>query len=484
VTKAKAASAGLWSAIDIVLRQGVQFVVTIILARLLSPADFGVIALLVFFSSLSMVIVQGGLSMALVQRQQTSVEEESAAFWWNLLASLGFAAVIVLIAPAVARFYGQPVLQPLMLIAAAQVVVGALGTVQQALLSRTLRFADLAKVGAFATVLSGAAGVAAAYLGYGVWALAIQLISSTILSTGALWLVSDWRPVLHFRLSTIRPIIGFGAWLSLSSTLEVLYSQGFALLVGKLHGVRDLGFYSRAASTQQLPTNVLSSIIGRVALPLFATRSDDREALRRGLRTALQLVMLVNLPLMTGLALLPDLVIVALFGEKWLPAAPILAILAWSGVIFPMHVLNLQLILAQGRSRTYLQVELVKKAGGIVFVVVGSFFGIMGLAMAQLLFSFVALAINIAPVGRSIGYGLIDQIRDLLGLVGVTAFMAVVVVLARQMLVAPPLPALLILTAIGAVTFFAVGLLFRVEAMREGMDLAKPLLLRRTAGNS
>jgi O-antigen/teichoic acid export membrane protein len=258
----------------------------------------------------------------------------------------------------------------------------------------------------------------------------------------------------------------------------VLYSQGFALLVGKLHGMTDLGFYSRAASTQQLPTHVLSSIIGRVALPLFATRSDDHEALQRGLRTSLQLVMLVNLPLMTGLALLPDLVILVLFGEKWLPAAPILAILAWSGLIFPMHVLNLQLILAQGRSRTYLQLELLKKAGGIVFVVIGSFFGIMGLAMAQLLFSFVALAINVAPVGRSIGYGLIAQLRDLLGLAGSTAFMAVVVVSARHVMVAPPLPALLMLTGIGAAAFVAAGLLFRVEAVREGMDLAKPLLLR------
>ncbi len=478
MTRARAASAGLWSAIDIVLRQGVQFVVTIFLARLLTPADFGVIAILVFFSSLSTVVVQGGLSMALVQRQHTSLREESAVFWWNLLASLGFGVVMLLLSPAVARFYEQPVLQPLMILAAAQVVFSALGAVQQALLSRALQFSELAKVGAVATLFSGAAGIGAAYFGFGVWALAIQLLTSTLLTTAALWIVSDWRPVLHFSIATIRPIIGFGSWIGLSNTLEVLYSQGFALLVGKLHGVRDLGFYSRAASTQQLPTNVLSSIIGRVALPLFATRSEEPDALRRGLKTSLQVVMLVNLPLMTGLALLPDLVIVVLFGEKWLPAAPILAILAWSGLIFPMHVLNLQLLLAQGRSRTYLNVELVKKAVGILFVVIGSFYGIIGLAMAQLLFSFVALGINVLPVARSVGYGLISQLWDLIGLFGLTAFMAAVVVTLRDLLVAPPLASLLMLTASGAAAYLAAGLLFRVEAVREGMAMAKSLLAR------
>jgi O-antigen/teichoic acid export membrane protein len=479
MTRAKAASAGLWSAVDVVLRQGIQFVVTVFLARLLTPADFGVIAILVFFSSLSMVFVQGGLSMALVQRQQTSSEEESAVFWWNLVASLIFAAAMVAMAPLVARFYNQDVLAPLMLLAAAQVVLSALGAVQQALLSRTLRFAELAKVGAFATLSSGVAAVVAAYFGLGVWALAIQLISSTVLTTVALWVISDWRPILHFKLSTIRPILSFGSWLSLSSTLEVLYSQGFALLVGKLHGVRELGFYSRAASTQQLPTNVLSSIIGRVALPLFAARSDDPEALRRGLSASLRLVMLINLPMMTGLALLPDLIIVVLFGEVWLPAARILAILAWGGLIFPMHVLNLQLLLAQGRSETYLKIELLKKAGGIIFVVIGSFYGIIGLALAQSLFSLVALAINVAPTARSIGYGLIAQLRDLLGLIGLTALMAVVVLLARHVVVAQPLPELLILTSIGAVTFFSAGLLFRVSALREGLDLIRPLFRSR-----
>jgi O-antigen/teichoic acid export membrane protein len=325
------------------------------------------------------------------------------------------------------------------------------------------------------------AAVVAAYFGLGVWALAIQLISSTVLTTVALWVISDWRPILHFKLSTIRPILSFGSWLSLSSTLEVLYSQGFALLVGKLHGVRELGFYSRAASTQQLPTNVLSSIIGRVALPLFAARSDDPEALRRGLSASLRLVMLINLPMMTGLALLPDLIIVVLFGEVWLPAARILAILAWGGLIFPMHVLNLQLLLAQGRSETYLKIELLKKAGGIIFVVIGSFYGIIGLALAQSLFSLVALAINVAPTARSIGYGLIAQLRDLLGLIGLTALMAVVVLLARHVVVAQPLPELLILTSIGAVTFFSAGLVFRVSALREGLDLIRPLFRSRGA---
>jgi len=476
MTVQRAASAGLWSTVDIGLRLGLQFAATIILARLLTPADFGVIALLTFFSSLAMVFVQGGLSTALIRRQDSTPEEESAVFWWNLGASTAFATVLSLIAAPVAKFYGYPVLQPLMFMAAAQVVLSALGAVQTALLTRALRFADLAKAGVLATVVSSAGGIGAALAGAGVWALAIQLVAYAAVNTMILWWVSDWRPVFHFDVSTIRPLARFGAWLGLSNTLEVFYTQGFALLIGKLYGARDLGLYNRAATTQTLPSLILSNAVSRVALPLFSEREHDPEALKRGLRMALGFVMLINLPIMAGAAMFPDLVILVLFGERWLPAAPILAILAWSGLFYPLHVLNLQLMLAEGRSATYFRVEIVKKVIGIGGLTLGSFFGIMGLAYSQLTVSIIALFVNVEPIRRSLGYGVFRQLGDIRGIIAATAFMAAIVLLLRPVLHFSPALELVVLVVAGGLSYFGFGLVFRVRGFTDAWNMAKHVL--------
>jgi len=476
MTIRRAASAGLWSTIDFGLRLGLQFVVTVVMARLLMPADFGVVALLAFFSSLAMVFVQGGLTTALIQRQDTTPDEESAVFWWNLAASLFFALLLILLAAPVAAFYGYPVLRPLMFMAAAQVVLSAFGAVQTALLTRALRFADLAKAGVLATLVASVGGVGAALAGAGVWALAIQMVTMAAVNTTILWWVSDWRPVFHFRLATIRRLLSFGAWFGLSNALEVLYTQGFALFVGKLYGLRDLGLYNRAAGTQFLPGSIISNTISRIALPLFSERATDPDALRRGLKLALGFAMVFNLPVMTGMALLSDLIILVLFGEKWLPAAPILSILALGGLVLPMHILNLQLLLAEGRSATYFRMEIVKKVIGIAGLTLGSFFGIMGLAFSQLAISIVALFVNIEPIRRSLGYGAARQFGDVRGIVLATAVMAGVVLLLRPLLHVSPAVDLGILMLAGAASYAGFGLAFRIRGFTDAWSVAKLLV--------
>lgn len=471
-----AAAAGVWSAADLALRQGVSFAVLMIMARLLRPEDFGVVALVTFFSSLSIVFVQGGLSQALIQRQHTTVAEESAVFWWNLGGSAVCAAGLVAIAPLVAAFYAQPVIAPLMLAAAAQLLFSALGAVQTALLSRQLRFDRLTIAGGIAAVASGAAGIAAAVGGLGIWALAVQLVVLAAVNSLVLWMVCDWRPVLHARFGTIRSLLGFGIYLSLSSALDVLYTQGFALIIGKLHSVRELGLYNRANSTQALPSNVLGSVIGRLAFPLFAARAHEPDALRRGVRMANGMSMLVNLPAMLGLAVLSDLVIVTLFGEQWTAAAPILAILALGGVLLPLHVINLQVLLAQAQSRRFFQLELIKKAGGLAFVAAGSWAGIEGLAWSVVLFGIVAVPINAWPVKTSLGYGAAAQLWDLRGLAVPAALMCAGLVLLRPLLAWPPPVELAVLSAAGAAIYGASGLALRAGLFTEALAIGRMLV--------
>lgn len=474
----KAVAAGLWSALDLALRQGVQFLVSIVLARLLTPAEFGIAALVSFFASLSIVFLQGGLSMALIQRRDTSRAEESAVFWLNLLASAAFALLLVAVAPAIAQLYGIPILVPLMGLAAAQIVFAALGAVQTALLSRQLRFDLLTKAGIFASLISGAAGIAAALQGAGVWSLVIQLAVLAAMNSLALWVVSPWRPAFAFCMRDLGGLLRFGFALSLSSALDVIYTQGFALIVGKLHGVRDVGLYNRAQSTQLLPSNVIGSIVGRVAMPVFAGRSDDGGALRRGIRLANGLTMLVNVPVMTGLILLSDLVIDVLFGDQWPAAAPILSILALAGLVYPLHIINLQTLLAQGRSDLFLRLEIIKKTVGIGSVIVGSLFGLIGLAWSQVAFACIGLAINAWPTKRSLDYGALKQLRDLAGIFIAAAIMAAAVLIVRPLVQGGPLVELLILTAVGAATYVAAGTAINGADFRQAFDLAGQTLGR------
>lgn len=477
----RALHAGIWSTVDIALRQGVQFATSIILARLLLPSDFGLVALAVFFSSFSSVFVQGGLAEALIQRQTTTREEESSVFWWNITASVVFAALLVLLSPTIGAFYHAPALPGLMALAALLTVCAALGGVQTALFTRALRFDLLAKAGLFSSLTSAAAAITAAWMGAGIWALGIQMATASLVYSATIWSMSDWRPVAHFRLRTIRGLVSFGAWLSLSTALEILYSQGFALLLGKLYGLRELGLYNRAASTQQLPANVFSTVIARIALPLLSMRSDDAEAMRAGMRKAIGLAMLINVPVMVGLALLPDTIIEVLFGPKWLSAASILSILAWSGVIYPLHVINLQALLSQGRTRTFFRVEISKKVVGVTLIVIGSFFGVYGLAFAQLAAAVVALFINVAPVQSSIGYGVGRQLRDIAGIVWATVVMAGVVLVLKHGVTLPVIPRLALLVAAGGVAYAVAGFLIPNRNFGEALDIVRPLLPRRGA---
>lgn len=473
-----AAKAGAWSALDIALRQGVGFAVSIVLARLLTPADFGLIAILSLFSSLSLALVQGGLSLALIRRQDTSLEEESAVFWCNLIAGFLFAAIMIPIGPALASFYDYPALAELMLIPAAQVIISGFGAVHLAILTRELRFDLLAIVGVLASILSGLGGISAALMGWGVWALGVQLLLAALINSLGIWFVSDWRPALRFRIVAITDLYRFGLGISASTTLEVLYSQGFALVIGKLHGASDLGLFNRAASTQALPGNIFLGIMSRVALPLFSARKDDRDALRRGLRMSLGLAMLFSLPVIAGLALLSDLILLCLFGSQWVPAARILTILSLAGALLPLHVLNLQLLLALGRSNEFLKIEIKKKVLGIGFVLVGSFYGIEGLAYAMAFVSVPTLLLNAAPTKRLLGYGAAAQLYDSRGVIAATVFMGLVVLGAKSMTSFDPLMELLLLVAIGAVSYLSFGFGLRLSTFNEAIETVRPLLSR------
>jgi O-antigen/teichoic acid export membrane protein len=465
-----AARAGAWSAIDIVVRQSVQFIVSVVLARLLSPADFGISALVFFFTGFGIALVEGGFATALIQRQDTTRQQESALFWMGLALSAGLGLLLVLLAPFIAEFYGYLVLEPLMWLAALHLQVVAVGVVPTALMIRALRFDLLAKIALLGALISGAVAIVSAAMGAGVWALALQLLTFWTVHSAVVWVVAGWSPVARVRGTGAGRLLKFSQRVGFTSLLDHLYVQGFALLVGKFYGVPALGIYNRAHATQNFLSGTLATILRRLTLPLLSSRASDPELLRATMRRTTRMAMLVTLPVMGGLAVASDLVVLTLFGREWLSAAPILTVLAIAGVFLPLQMINAQLLLALDRPELFSRVEVIKKSVGIAMILIGSTFGLIGLAWSQVAFSLFAHFFNGHFSGRVAGYGAFRQIGDALGLAAVSAVMIAALLFLRPLLHREPLLLLVEMALIGTAIFVVLGFLLRLEAFREGTD--------------
>lgn len=481
VRASSVSSAGLWSALDLGTRSIVQFITSVVLARFLSPTDFGIYAIMLIFTSVSLVLIDGGFTSAIIQKKDISREEQTAVFWYNTLASLVIALAIFLLAPLIARGFGYPVLRPILMTIALVVPIMAIGTLPSAMLQKGLRFDLVARAGLLATVSSGVVAVVAVMNGAGVWTFVLQTLTMALVNTTILWMLAGWRPLLRPHFRSAKQLASFGSLVALSGLLEVAYAHGSSLVIGKLHGASDLGFYNRAQSLQVLPANILTAIVTRVALPVFSTKTHDHDALGHGVRMAQGVVMLINLPLMLALATMPDLIITVMYGPKWLAAVPVLAILALGGVLFPLHAINLQLMLAQGRSDLYFKVEVAKKVVGIAFVAIGSIYGIVGLALGQTIFSYIAFFINAGVAGGMIGYGPVKQLRDLAGSFALAAAMAILLMVTRPFLHFADVINLMILTVLGGTFFFGAAIVLNVGSARDIVAMT-PLrrLLHRT----
>ena len=300
----KARSAVNWSSLDILVRQGLNFVVTVILARLLVPEDFGTVALLALFLGLGGLFVNGGFSAGLIQKQDATHTDESTIFWFNIGAAFVVTLGLMALSPWLARYFELPVLRPLAMVMACNIFISAFGTIHTTLLTKQLNFKALTIVGVLATVLSSGLAIYLARADYGAWALAWQALSATIFTTVLLWWFSSWRPLMTFSGSSFNSLMAFSGWVFASGLLHTIYEKGYTLLIGKYYGTYDLGIYNQADNTQQGPTSILTSVISRVTFPLFSSISDDAARLRRAVRLSLRSVMVITSPAMLGLAVL------------------------------------------------------------------------------------------------------------------------------------------------------------------------------------
>lgn len=408
----RAASAAWWSTLEILTRYGVQFLVMVALARLLTPDDFGLIAMLLVFTSIGILLVDSGFGAALIQRQQTTADDETTVFTFTMVVGVITALVLALAAPAIATFFHQPKLADLTRVMAVVLPLGAFASVPDALLTMRLDFKARARAEVIASLCSGAVAVVLALRGWGVWSLAWQSIVSIGVRGLLLWLYSGWRPRGRYRRASFRSLFGFGGYMLLTGLLNAAAVRLQSLLIGRLFDARTLGFYTLAQNTQQAPASLIDGILKRVGLPVFSTIAQDRARLRSALRGSLRMAMFLFVPCMVGMALVAKPLIAMIYGQRWIPAAPILSILSLSTALWPIHVLNLAAIGALGRSDLLLRVEVPKQLIGIVLIVAIAHWGPVAIAWAVFASGLFGAAINAYYSKKLLGYGLFEQLLD------------------------------------------------------------------------
>lgn len=394
--------------------QGVHFLTGIVLARLLSPSDFGMIGMLSIFMSVSQTLIDCGFSNALIRQKNTTESDYGTAFIINFSISvLAFGSLFVA-APFVADFYNMPDLQSIMRVFSMTLIINALFAVHRARLTKNVDFKTQSKVSLTAAVVSGVFGITLAYKGFGVWSLVYQSICSAAINFLMMLIMVRWFPKPVFNKDSFHALFGFGSKLLIASLISSIYSNLYNMVIGKRYSASDLGYYTRADSLGNLPSQNVAGILYRVTFPILSQLQDDRERLRSIYIKYLQISCFAVFPIMMGLAALAKPIIVLMLGEKWMPSVLLLQILCFGLMLDPICNINLNLLYVKGRSDLVLKLEIIKKTIAVSILVVSLPFGLVGLCIGRACYGFIATVLNMTYTRSFIDLSIFGQAKLIL----------------------------------------------------------------------
>ena len=412
--KQKAAKGVLWSTVERFSVQGVQFLIMIVMARLLTPHDYGLIGMLAIFIAVAQSLIDSGFSQALIRKQDRTEADNNTVFYFNIVVSTLLYLILYASAPFVADFYNTPQLCPVMRVVCLSIIFNSLAVVQRALLTIRIDFKTQAKAALTAAVTSGAVGITMAYHGFGVWSLVTQQLLNLGINTGLLWLLSKWRPRLIYSWQSFHELFAFGSKLLASGLLDTIYRNIYPIVIGKLFSASSLGHYTRAHQFSEFPSSNLTGIIQRVTYPVLCEIQNDDARLASIYRRFLKLSAFIIFPLMVGLSSVAKPFVNIVLGPQWSFCGQLLQILCFGMMWYPIHSVNLNLLQVKGRSDLFLKLEIIKKILGISVLCITAPFGLIVMCYGQIFNSLVALAINTYYTGKLINVGFIRQMCDLL----------------------------------------------------------------------
>ena len=402
-----------WSAIDNVTQYIVTFVVSIVLARILSPDDYGLLGIIGIFTAVCNAIINSGFTTAIMRKKDPTDDDYNTAFIINMALSLLLYIIVFICSPFIAHFFSREELVALTRVASLAMIIGALALVQQTRLTKRIDFKTQTKITFYSSIISGAIGVAMAFLGFGVWALVAQGLIAQLIRTVLLWYFNHWTPSLRFSKQSAHYLFGFGWKLMISNILDSLWTQLYQVIVGKYYSPATLGQYTRAKHFSQLFSSNLTSVIQRVTFPVLSNIQDDKERMVNGYRKIIKTTMFMTFTLMFALGAVSEPLLYCLIGEKWHEAATFLPLICFVGASYPLHALNLSMISLQGRSDLFLALEIAKKVIGLAPLFVGAFVGIFPMLYTSILTTIICYFLNSYFPGKLLGYNSWMQLKDI-----------------------------------------------------------------------
>lgn len=410
----KTFKSSLWSIVDVLLRQGIGFLISIVLARLLMPSDYGTIGILMIFIAISNVFVDSGFSTGLIRKLDRTKDDLSTAFVFNIAVGTIVYCILFITAPVIASFFNNQELVLLLRVLGLILIINSFNLVQNAILIYTMRIRQLTIISAIAQVSTGTVAIALAYAGWGVWSLILQQIFSASLTTILLFAKTGWLPKITFNKKSFNYLWSFGSKLLITNLISTICGQMYSFFIGKYMGKRDLGLYTRADSFSRQPLNIFNNIINKALVPSLAACQNDADRLRYNYKKCIEVMSFVGFPVMFCLSAVSSPLFNLLFGKKWEEAIPLFQILCIGFAISIVGGVTLQLIQVMGRSDYTLKLELVKKPIFIIFVIIGCSIGIKGIVVFSALYELVGTLINLSVVHTLLHYSYHRQLFDIL----------------------------------------------------------------------
>lgn len=404
----------IWKFLERLGTQGVQFIVSIILARLLLPSDYGVVTMILVFIAIANVFVQNGFGTSLIQKKGADDLDFSSVFYISLAIATVFYIILFIASPYIAKFYNMPEITKILRVISVTLFFGAINSVQNAKISKDMKFKKLFFSSLGAIIVSGTVGITLAYFGYGPWALVWQQLSNAIATTIILWFTSGWKPKLIFSLDRIKGLFSYGWKILCSSLIDTIYQNIYNLVIGKFYTSETLGNYNKGEQFPKIIAVNVDGAISSVMLPAYSKEQDKKDKVKKMVRRSIVTSALVLFPMMFGLAAVAEVIVKILLTDKWLGCVPYMQLLCIVYLLYPINTANLQAIKAMGKSDYYLKLEIIKKVLGIIALVLTLPYGVLVMAIGQIIVAIISTFINAYPNQKLLDYKYIEQIKDIL----------------------------------------------------------------------
>lgn len=462
----------LWRLAERFGAQGVTLIVSVILARLLDPDVYGVVALVTIFTTILQVFLDGGFSNALIQKKDADDLDFSSVFYFNVVFGIVLYILLFFMAPIISGYYNMPELTSVIRVLGLTVIVFSLKSVQQAYVSRNMLFKKFFFATLGGTVGAAVAGILLAYLGYGVWALVVQHLLNMFVDTIILWVMVQWRPKWIFSWSRLKALLSFGWKILLSELLNTIYTDIRQLIIGKIYTSSDLAFYNQGKKYTQVVVTNIDSSIDSVLLPTMSNLQDETSAVKRVTRRAIKTSTYIMMPIMMGIAVCAEPLVKLILTEKWLPCVPYMRVFCFTYAFYPIHTANLNAIKAVGRSDLFLKLEIIKKIYGTIILVSTMWWGPMIMAYSLLFTSVLSQIVNSWPNRKLLDYKYSEQLKDMLPQIGLSCLMGGMVFCVTLFGLSDILT-LLIQIPLGVIIYVVGSKVFHIDSFEYIISIAK-----------